>query len=276
MSVTRVFISHAHQDLDDEWVHQFTSRLRNDGYDIWDDATSLRPGADWSKEVEQELRHSSVFLMVLTPDALSSQSVRLEFTLAQSMDKPILGVIQKPVAQIGHLAPYPILDVSNQRPTSAAEKVLRLLIPLAQGEQPADAHAIIPLDDNPNSVIYPRPLWFRAVRGILYYGQFAYTILLAAFAYNLLTLAIQGKIDSVLSLSVFPSWISPSLDIVILVVAIFLIPIGRSAASDRRREIEALKVQANNRMTRHTSREVLIGEPANHEIERDRHPVTYE
>lgn len=71
----RVFVSHSHQD--NAFCQQIVQALRDAGADVWYDEHNMSSGR-LGPTIERELRARKVFVVILTPAALSSQWVEDE------------------------------------------------------------------------------------------------------------------------------------------------------------------------------------------------------
>jgi len=70
---TRVFISYSH--FDKAWRDRIASSLAAFGLEVLDD-TLLRPGQDWAVELREMRERSSVAVLVITPQFLTSNTIR--------------------------------------------------------------------------------------------------------------------------------------------------------------------------------------------------------
>ena len=80
----RIFVSHSHQDND--FGRKLVQDLQNalgDETAVWyDTAGGLQGGDPWWSKIKQELKACSVFLVVLSPDAIASKWVNDEINIA--------------------------------------------------------------------------------------------------------------------------------------------------------------------------------------------------
>jgi len=76
----QVFISHAHEDTD--FAHRLAADLREPGWHVWIVPDSIQPGEKWVEAINRGLAESSVFILVLTPAAVSSPWVKSETNVA--------------------------------------------------------------------------------------------------------------------------------------------------------------------------------------------------
>jgi formylglycine-generating enzyme required for sulfatase activity len=72
----QVFISHAHQDT--EFAHRLATDLRTRGRRVWIAPDSIWPGEKWAEAIDRGLDECGVFVLVLTPSAVSSGWVKAE------------------------------------------------------------------------------------------------------------------------------------------------------------------------------------------------------
>jgi hypothetical protein len=75
----KVFISHSHETKD--LARQVEVALRMKGWDVWHDEMIL-PGQNWAEEIARELKESEAMVVLLTPNALESTTVRREIDFA--------------------------------------------------------------------------------------------------------------------------------------------------------------------------------------------------
>ena len=81
--MAQVFISYSRKDI--SFVEQLVADLRNTGLDVWYDVSSLRGGSRWRIEIENAIKNSQFFIVVLSPDSMASEWVEREFLLASKL-----------------------------------------------------------------------------------------------------------------------------------------------------------------------------------------------
>ena len=96
----KVFVSHSHQD--DAFCRQLVAALRGAGADVWYDEHNMGPG-QLGPTIEHELRVRPVFVLILSPAALTSAWVEDESRWAYSFyrkerARTILPVLAAPVS----------------------------------------------------------------------------------------------------------------------------------------------------------------------------------
>ncbi len=79
MSAPAIFVSHSHKD--DTYCHTFVTALRGAGLDVWYDEHNATAG-HLVDVISHEIRQRPVFIVILTPAALTSDWVKDECTWA--------------------------------------------------------------------------------------------------------------------------------------------------------------------------------------------------
>ena len=72
-----LFISYAHPDS--AFVDRLEADLHKQGFDPWVDRQRLKGGQRWRKELQEAVKGAQVLLVVLSPDAVISQNVQIEY-----------------------------------------------------------------------------------------------------------------------------------------------------------------------------------------------------
>jgi hypothetical protein len=86
--MAQIFISYSRKDTD--FVRRLAGDLEKAGYDVWWDITDLRGGDDWVSRIPEAIESSPFFVVVLSPNAISSTWVRKEYTQALSLRKKVI------------------------------------------------------------------------------------------------------------------------------------------------------------------------------------------
>lgn len=76
----RVFISHSGEDK--ALARKVAATLQEAGLEVWDDQTEILPGDNWAEKVAQALRDSDAMVVLFTPQAFASKTVRHEVEYA--------------------------------------------------------------------------------------------------------------------------------------------------------------------------------------------------
>lgn len=94
-----IFIAYAR----DEWetvVAPLTAQLQDAGMDVWVDQYLMRGENDWMQAIEQALSECRVMVVIVSPHALESRYVRLEYRYFYNREKPIIPLLYRPVAAL--------------------------------------------------------------------------------------------------------------------------------------------------------------------------------
>jgi len=78
----KVFISYAHKD--ERLAAKVVSYLEKAGLDAWYDKREIMPGDNWADKIAQGLKESDAMVVLLTANALDSESVRRDIDYALS------------------------------------------------------------------------------------------------------------------------------------------------------------------------------------------------
>lgn len=97
-----VFVSHSSDDRDE--ANFVASYLEQRGLRIWIAPRNVRPGRDYSEQLQQAIEECGAFLVLVTSRSNKSPYVRVETEMAFSLDKPIFPVRTSDVAPAPGLA----------------------------------------------------------------------------------------------------------------------------------------------------------------------------
>ncbi len=86
-----VFISYAWADW--EFVHRLTADLQSAGYSCWMDRVYINGGEHWPRKIQHAIDACAVFIVVLSPDSVTSEWVQNECLYALHMKKLVIPVI---------------------------------------------------------------------------------------------------------------------------------------------------------------------------------------
>ena len=92
-----VFVSYAR--LDQDFVLQLAQALKEHGVSIWIDQWNIPAGADWNRSIDDAIRNSNQFLIVLSPAATASETggeVGGELRRALEQHKKIVPILYQP------------------------------------------------------------------------------------------------------------------------------------------------------------------------------------
>jgi len=89
----RVFLSYSRRDL--VFVEKFAEDLQKAGYAVWYDLTDLEGGDRWAREIQDGIRTSDIFVIVISPDSVKSEWVEREFLFASNRMMKIVPVLYR-------------------------------------------------------------------------------------------------------------------------------------------------------------------------------------
>lgn len=122
----RVFLSHATRDGD--IAQKVGHHLSQAGYDVWDPAEQILPGADWAGELKQALDAAEAIVVFISPEAMASREISREIEYALSAKRlrgRLIPVIIRPTKD----APW-ILDALEPVPYQGPGRTSRHIIEL--------------------------------------------------------------------------------------------------------------------------------------------------
>lgn len=92
------FVSYSRKDSD--FVDQIEADLRAREFEVWVDRRELEAGQDWTDQLQIAIDGCMGVLLIMSPDALESEFVRMEYRYALSQKKRVLPVLFRPVARV--------------------------------------------------------------------------------------------------------------------------------------------------------------------------------
>ncbi len=116
-----VFISYSRSDS--EFVDLLQRLLVSKGYNVWIDRRNIEAGSRWDESVEEALRGSSHVLVVISPEAASSQNVTDEWSFALEEGKTVIPLYYRQCSIPMRLRRLQWLDF-QQQPFAAAFRSL--------------------------------------------------------------------------------------------------------------------------------------------------------
>ena len=85
------FLSYSHQDA--IWVSQFVQSLKEFGPMFWSESDKILPGELWEETIKTSLRESTIFIVILSPNSITSNSVFFELGAAIADKKHIVPIL---------------------------------------------------------------------------------------------------------------------------------------------------------------------------------------
>jgi hypothetical protein len=108
-----VFISYSRSDS--VFVSDLANWLREAGCTVWQDTSGLRGGQTWASGIDQAVRVSEVFIVVLSPASSTSEWVRKETLLAMKVHKPIVPILFRDTEVPVQLVDLQFVDFRGER-----------------------------------------------------------------------------------------------------------------------------------------------------------------
>lgn len=100
--MSHIFISYNQSDAD--FAAVLSIHIEKAGVDTWMDKSRLRPGQDWSVEIDEAILNSHALVLVISPEAKASEYVTYEWSFALGAGVPVIPVLYKETALHPRLA----------------------------------------------------------------------------------------------------------------------------------------------------------------------------
>lgn len=94
----KVFISYSRTDA--EFVDRLEASLRSRGFGTWVDRRRLEGGEDWLDEIQHAIEGCQRLVLVLSPAAVASEYVRMEYRHARRTGKPLIPALLLPCPSV--------------------------------------------------------------------------------------------------------------------------------------------------------------------------------
>lgn len=121
----RIFISYSRRDLN--FVKQLAKDLQQAGNQVWYDLSSLDGGDRWGREIQNAIRQSDVFLLVVSPNSVESEWVEKEFLYASNLQRRIIPLLYQACDLPLWLLNIHFVDVQGSNYAQNFPQVLRAL-----------------------------------------------------------------------------------------------------------------------------------------------------
>jgi hypothetical protein len=107
------FISYSRNDWE-SFVAGLASDLAKEAQNVWVDQNYIVGGDDWMDAIGEALQVCDTLLLVLSPEALSSKFVKMEYRYFFRQGKPIIPILYRQVAQMPvELATFHYIDFTQ-------------------------------------------------------------------------------------------------------------------------------------------------------------------
>lgn len=126
-STELVFVSYSRGDWED-FVSALVQRLTEVGFRVWIDQDMIVGGNEWMDTVGEALDECKAMVLVMSPEALGSRYVKMEYRYFVQHDKKILPVLYREVDKIPfELSTRQYVDFTGSAMDAAYSKVLESL-----------------------------------------------------------------------------------------------------------------------------------------------------
>lgn len=95
----RIFVSYSREDYR-EYVKPLVDRLKLSGFEVWLDQDVIGGGQDWLEEINFALSDCHCLIACISPTAIQSKYVKMEYRYFIQEDKPILPVMCRPTPNL--------------------------------------------------------------------------------------------------------------------------------------------------------------------------------
>lgn len=89
------FLSYSRKDK--AFVNQLYATLESQGFQVWVDWEDIPPSVDWMREIEQGIRSADNFVLIISPDSITSRVCYIELQYALSLNKHLIPVLYRDV-----------------------------------------------------------------------------------------------------------------------------------------------------------------------------------
>lgn len=127
----QIFMSYTQSD--EAFTIRLTEDLRASGAIVWLDVHNAEPGRNWGRSIERALSESNMMVVVLSPQALNSAHVAVEWQAYLEARRPMIPVIAKPCDLPGPLRTRRPVDFTWDYSRAFHQLVSRLLERNARG-----------------------------------------------------------------------------------------------------------------------------------------------
>nr|MDO8112473.1 toll/interleukin-1 receptor domain-containing protein [Candidatus Sigynarchaeota archaeon] len=122
-----IFISYSRQDWE-SFVSPFTNRLHDLRFPVWIDQHLLIGGDDWMDAIGEALDMCKMLLLIMSPDALESKYVKMEYRYFFNHDKFMIPILYKAVKRIPpELATMQYIDFSTRNDSKAFSELANII-----------------------------------------------------------------------------------------------------------------------------------------------------
>jgi hypothetical protein len=117
----RIFISYAR--VDSAFVDWLADQLEGNEYSIWLDRRDIQPGDVWDDRIDEGLRACKGMILVMTPAAMTSDTVSSEWKFALDQGKPLIPLLFQDCDRHFRLAKLQYIDFRSDRNAALDELI---------------------------------------------------------------------------------------------------------------------------------------------------------
>lgn len=122
-----VFLSYSYEDRD--WVRDLSKALSQRNLRVWSGLENIQVGDSWSDEIDNALRKSKSFVIVISPKSVSSSFMAAELGSALALKKFIIPIVSEDTPSEGLPGPVKLRRfISMDEPEIVAEEISRRII----------------------------------------------------------------------------------------------------------------------------------------------------
>ncbi len=93
-----------------DWIAR---QLAAGGFEIWIDRRDIPGGVDWSDTIETAIKEAEAFVLMISPNSITSSEVYRELEIAHSRDVRIIPVILRPVEELPESFSQIVHEIQN-------------------------------------------------------------------------------------------------------------------------------------------------------------------
>jgi len=121
------FISYSRDDWNG-FVSDLVSDLARDSHKVWVDQDYIFGGDDWLDAIGEALQVCDKLLLVLSPEALNSRFVKMEYRFFFHQEKPIIPILYRNVARLPfELATLQFIDFTKENKLNSYSALFKAL-----------------------------------------------------------------------------------------------------------------------------------------------------
>ncbi|HYT46703.1 MAG TPA: toll/interleukin-1 receptor domain-containing protein [Methylomirabilota bacterium] len=152
-----IFISYHHDDVG--FAKNLIKRIELEGYETWVDNNRLQGGADWRETIDRAIRDSFALVVIMTPDAKTSDYVTYEWAYAWGAGVKVIPVLYKDTNLHPRLEALQYINFTNSR--SRHWQHLIRAIKMAEHQQDASIPYPPPIKEDEDVVILRKEIVYE-------------------------------------------------------------------------------------------------------------------